>query len=201
MTTRGLASLVVGALLAAGAASCSDSTPPSAQGATQYRFTQPTDGKCDSADSRPVIGTVNGSVHTPVINEDNGVKVSCRVSPAGGGFEFTGTLVNSEQTESFELSGTVGADGAGTAKVSIYSDAVKSGFISRKTDTGAPGCEVSIKPTDTSPNLGASAGKIWASFTCEHMIPQSNSNSSSVCAIRDTGAPGGYFVFENCDQE
>lgn len=200
MTTKGLASLVTLVVLGAASAGCSDSVPPAPQGAARYNFTSPrSGGNCNKPlDTNAGLGAVTGVSFDPKTNEEDNITVSCRVKQnENGSFTFSASIANKET--SFSIAGTVSSGEDGTAKVQSYTEATLAKF----TSTQEMPCTVSVTPTSTATGLGIAPGKIWGSFSCERLVPTENSNSGTTCAIVNSNPaqPGGYFVFQNCDEE
>jgi hypothetical protein len=189
--------LVMG-LVALGASACSDPVPPPAQGAFTASVRSPSpppDGKACPVTSTtfdvPQVDPTKIATdrlteyqypHNVVDGKDG--TVSCSVKKSGSGFTFDGNIQVGSQSLSFR-GGTVGADGKGTAVVTLQNGALSGGFAGALTSPSA-GCTINASGN----RLQVDAGHIWATFSCS-AVEQAPAVS---CAALGT------FVLENCSK-
>ncbi len=194
MMKHGLACLGAALLLSGLTMGCDDPVPPSAQGAVKYSIADSKNKTCSFKVSSTGVGVVDATSHTPVIDGENDALVSCRVTQSGNTYSVTATI--KQNGDSFSVSGDITPGQASTLTVQVYPSVSKNIYSS---DPNTP-CTASVDPTNSS--LGVGPGRIWASFSCPLLLQQGSMDAPS-CAIaqqNSTTSPGGYFVFENCDQ-
>lgn len=189
----------VTAVLAFGVLACSDPVPPPAQGAFLAHVTSPSPlpagkqcriGGAFTYDIPAVFATkpieqldADTYLHKAVDGE-NGATVSCSVKGSST-FSFSGKLRQGDSVSLDISSGTMGADGKGTALIGIH-NAMK---LSSALTSPGPTCTVqAVKGQNNA--LQLKPGSMWASFDCNAVdAPPTDSCSAD-----------GFFVLENCDQ-
>jgi hypothetical protein len=194
MKKHGLACLGAALLLAGVTMGCDDPVPPSAQGAVKYSIADSASKTCSFKVSNAGLGSVDATAHTSIVNGDNDALVTCRVVQSGNTYNLTASI--KQNGDSFSVSGDITPGQASSLTVQLYPSVSKNIYSS---SPDSP-CTVSVGGADTS--LGIGPGRIWASFSCPLLVQQGSMDAPS-CAVAQSNsktAPGGYFVFENCDQ-
>jgi hypothetical protein len=140
---------------------------------------------------------VDETTHTSVVNGDNDALVTCQVVQEGNAYNLSASI--KQNGDSFSVSGTITPGQASTLSVQLYPSVSKNIYSSSPTQP----CTATVLGKDTTKSsLGVGPGRIWASFSCPLLVQQGSMDAPS-CAVaqsNSTTAPGGYFVFENCDQ-
>lgn len=184
---RALCSAVVGlGLVMVGASACSDPVPPAAQGAVAVSVVNgpPPDGvHCPANFKISDIGQVNGSSSAVVSDGSGGEQVSCAVHAAGGGFDFSGRVVDPKGS-------TVSVNGSVTPGTSTMGSVAISANNVSLTDSA---CTFDITADATDTQLGAAPGRIWLKFSCDNLKDPGDAQNRP-CASQ------GYAIFENCNQ-
>jgi len=197
----------VTAVVALGAIGCSDPVPPPAQGAFIAEVRSGVAGRqCPSGASItydvPVVSPTDPSADCQkrgftsckldadtylhhVINGEDGVEASCSVKGKGP-FTFEGQVRSGGQGIAIS-GGTLGADGKGTARITLTKTNMP-GFSSALSSAPA-GCTIQAT-LDEKGKLQAKAGSMWASYTCPVVLHEPGEGCTAT----------GYFVLENCDQ-
>lgn len=201
----------VTAVVALGALGCSDPVPPAAQGAFIAEVRSGVAGRqCPSGASItydvPAIAATDPSADCQkrgfascrldadtylhhVINGEDGVEASCSVKGKST-FTFEGQVRDGGQGIAIS-GGTLGADGKGTARITL-TKSNSPGFSNAL--SSAPGaCTVQAmlqRLPDGQMKLQAKAGSMWASYSCPVVLHEPGEGCTA----------SGYFVLENCDQ-
>jgi hypothetical protein len=189
----------VTAVLAFGALACSDPVPPPAQGAFLAHVKSPSPlpegkqcriGGAFTYDIPVIFATkpleqldADTYLHKAVDGE-KGASVSCSVKGSST-FSFSGEYTQGDSLSLSISSGTIGADGKGTALISIYNSTKLSTALT------SPGATCTIDAAKgANNNFQVKPGSMWAAFNCAAVdAPPSDSCSAD-----------GFFVLENCDQ-
>lgn len=181
--------------LGALAVHCDDPVPPSAQGAVKYRFKNQPNSSCASPSTTENIGTVTNIENAPVTNGDGGNQVACSVRAQAGGFSFSGSLTQGDN--SFNISGLITPGQPSPVTVQFHADSLKATFISNPDKL----CTLSVDPGEGE-KFAVASGKIWAKFSCPDMIQSGASSDVPHCAIAGgtDKEPGGYVIFQNCEE-
>ncbi len=182
----------VTALIAFGSLSCSDPVPPPVQGAfiaSVAGVSPPPAGKACPAGAaftydvpevratKPAEALDDDTYLHRAIDGESGADLSCSVKGGSAGYTFSGKIARSGQSLQV-LSGTLGADGKGTAQIIVAnSRSLSAALIS-------PSANCVITTSDVQP------GSMWAHFTC----PSVEAPPSDSCKAEGT------FVFENCSK-
>jgi len=193
----------VTAIVALGAAACSDPVPPPAQGAV--RVTVESASPAIAGKSCPVTNLVYDVPHvdglaTPgdvlsestykkhIIDGQDGATVHCSVS-GGPTFTFSGHVALGGRALDI-LDGTVAANLMGTARITVTDTAeATSGFSHSLASPSAGPCAIKVV-TAQNGVAQVKKGSVWASYTC----PSVEASPSDACSSH------GVFVLENCDQ-
>jgi hypothetical protein len=189
-------SLLVLPLLAA--LGCSSPAPLPAQGGVTVSIHQPDTAvqgmMCPISPTQYQMGDPAApttiSAGDRLIDGQKGASITCSVQSNGSNtFSFSGNLhaVNTKTTPSQVVtinfdSGTIAANGTGTANVLFLSNGLSGSLTS---PSGTP-CTLTVVPPGTPDTI--KGGSIWASFNC----PSITSTPSNLCGL------SGVFVFENC---
>jgi len=182
----------VTAVIALGALSCSDPVPPPAQGAFRVRLTSlGVSGKSCPSGAAQAFAVPEVPASAPaeelsenvyahkIIDGESSSSVSCNVK-GDGTFTFDAHI--SFGAKSLDImSGTLGADKKGTARISVSNSQILSTSLSSPSPAN---CVI----TATGASLQAQPGSMWATFSC----PSVDHAPSDSC-----GADG-VFVLENC---
>lgn len=190
----------VTAMIALGAAACSDPVPPPAQGAfwahVQSLSPPIADKACPVTDLAYDVPTVDTQLIPPetldqdtykhhLIDGQDGATVRCSVSGSST-FTFSGRVSLGGRALDI-ASGTLGANKMGTARITV-TKTDQPGFSHSLT---SPSANCTINAAAAADNkFQVKAGSIWASFSCASV------EAAPTDACRSTG----FFVFENCDQ-
>jgi len=196
----------VTAIVALGAAACSDPVPPPAQGAV--RVTVQSASPAIAGKSCPVTNLVYDVPHViepmdpskpretltestyvhHIIDGQDGATVHCSVS-GGPTFTFNGHVALGGRA--LDISGgTVAANLMGTARITVTDTAeATSGFSHSLASPGTDPCVIKVV-TPQSGVAQVKKGSIWASYTCASVEASPSDGCSSA----------GVFVLENCDQ-
>jgi hypothetical protein len=197
MMKHGLACLGAALLLSGLTMGCDDPVPPSAQGAVKYSIADSKNKTCSFKVTNTGIGGVDETTHTSVINGDNDALVTCQVTQEGNSYNVSASI--KQNGDSFSVSGTVTPGQTSSLTVQVY-PSISKNIYSSSPDQPCTATVVGTTPGKSS--LGVGPGRIWASFSCPLLVQQGSMDAPS-CAVAQTNsmtAPGGYFVFENCDQ-
>jgi hypothetical protein len=123
-------------------------------------------------------------LHKVVDGADNAT-VSCSVKGSSS-FTFDGQIRLGGHSLSVS-GGTLGADGKGTARITLGKSDVPGFSTPLSSATG--GCTVQAT-VGSNGKLQVAAGHLWASYTCPSVIHEPGEGCTA----------SGYFVLENCDQ-
>jgi hypothetical protein len=197
----------VTAVVALGALGCSDPVPPPAQGAFIAEVRSGVAGRqCPSGASITYdVPAIAATDPTPqcqqrpatsckldadtylhhVINGEDGVDVSCSVKGKST-FTFEGQVRSGGQSIAIS-GGTLGADGKGTARITLAKSNTPGFSNALSSAPGACTIQAMVGPDG---KLQAKGGSMWASYTCPVVLHEPGEG----CAA------SGYFVLENCDQ-
>jgi len=194
----------VTAVVALGAAACSDPVPPPAQGAFKasvssvsppvankmcpsgaaLTYEVPTVPVPTTTDTRDQSLSGSTYLHKIIDGEDSST-VHCSVKSSSKGISFEGRI--SLGGKAIEISdGSLPDKMKGTARMSFTKSSTP-GF-SNSLSSPAGGCTVEAVVNDK--GVQAKAGSIWAHFSCPGIDHEPSDHCSSE----------GYFVLENCDQ-
>jgi hypothetical protein len=193
MIRRCLALLGTALVLSVTAYGCSDPVPPAAQGALSYTFTFSQGKSCSVGAFQQAIGRVDGTTQSPISDGSGGVAVFCSVKQSGDGYRVDAKI--SQGGENFTLSAAFDATGKAQGTISLYSKFTEATYQPAVGTT----CEMSVAPDDTHKGLSISPGHVWGTFTCNEIVDLRNTEST--CAVRSSsdGEPGGFFIFDNCE--
>jgi hypothetical protein len=131
----------------------------------------------------------NDSDSMRAVNNQEGNKVSCSVTPSGSGFNVKGDgnayaesdgKVYKPSIVSIRIPAIAPGDTSVKGNLAVQDHASLNTYTSDQ-------CSFSVSGA----SLGVDAGKIWGSVRCEAL---SDSSSPGSACLVDTG----YFVFENC---
>lgn len=193
----------VTAVVALGAAACSDPVPPPAQGAfnaSVYSVSPPVANKmCPSGAALtyevPTVPAPTAKDPDPslsgsnyehkIIDGQDSSSVHCSVKSGSAGISFEGRI--SLAGKAIEISGGSLPDKkTGTARMTFTKSSTP-GF-SNALSSPAGGCMVDAVINDK--GIQAKAGSIWAHFSCAGIDHEPSDHCRSE----------GFFVLENCDQ-
>ncbi len=176
---------------------CSDPAPPIAQGGLHFYTTAPTPGVSGKTctTSSYVVGIGNpppaltgDDPGKRVVDGEKNNSVKCRVK-GNGEVTFSGSIggpnvldTQSPYGVSFRINGNVGADGTGSAQVSLTTPKVGS-------LASDGGCTVEGVVMNEKEQWGD--GLVWAQFSCRSMVDPSY--PGTLCST------GGTVVLENCE--
>jgi hypothetical protein len=197
----------VTAVVALGALGCSDPVPPPAQGAFIAAVRSGVDGRqCPSGASItydvPAIAATDpdadckGQMRSTcvldadtylrrVVDGEDGVVASCSVKGSSS-FTFEGEI--RAEGQGIKISGgTLGADGKGTARITL-TKTDQPGF-SNALSSATGGCTIQAT-LDGNNKFQAKPGSMWASYNCPAVIHEPGEGCTA----------SGFFVLENCNQ-
>jgi len=194
----------VTAVVALGAAACSDPVPPPAQGAfnvSVYSVSPPVAGKmCPSGAAltyevpavpvptteHPQNESLSESTYLHnIIDGENSSTVHCKVKASASGVSFEGRI--SLGDKAIEISsGSLPYKKTGTARMTF----TKSGTPGFSNSLSSPAAGCTVDAVVNAKGIQAKAGSIWAHFSCAGI----DHDPSDHCRSE------GYFVLENCDQ-
>jgi hypothetical protein len=179
-------------LTGAGALGCSDPPPPPPQAGLTLRIF-PSGGDCNTSGTTELVGDPAPTDTQPgkrIVNGDSSVdSIACTVRKSGDGFAVSGQITKadalnqgtmSKEVVSFTMSGgTIGADGMGTANISLQTPQT----YNLSSATGMP-CTLDASSSE----LEIAAGRIWANFVCQSVV----ATPTTDCQAEGT------IIFENC---
>lgn len=191
----GLLSLGAITMSALASSGCSDTVPPSAQGAVSYRIWKATGQTCSWGHSMnaPNLGRGQNVTSTGVgevaVDGQGGAKVKCQVKPSGDSFMVTGELELGNIAFSIDATVAPGQTDA-EAKVRLQDNITVSPYAQPVLllDPPPAPCKVDVKAG----KYGVDAGWVWGHFSCNAVVDERSPDA--VCSAEGT------FIFENCDE-